>query len=84
MDLELAQGMNINLWGLPSYNLSRKSSADQLQRLRQLMIDYEMDGYLIVDSDAHYTFNGKNYQDRRISFITGSQVGRVSFCRADG
>jgi hypothetical protein len=84
MDLEVAQGMNINLWGLPSYNLSRKSSADQLRRLRQLMIDYELDGYLVVDSDAHYTFNGQNYQDRRISFITGSEVGCRSFGHANG
>jgi len=77
MDLDVARGMNINLWGLPSYNLSQKSSAGQLQRLRQLMVDYELDGYLIVDSHAHYTFNGKNYQDRRISFITGSDVEHV-------
>ena len=74
MDLDVAQGIDINLWGLSSYNLTRKSSADQLGRLRQLMVDYELDGYLIVDSDAHYTFNGRNYQDRRISFITGSEV----------
>jgi hypothetical protein len=74
MDLNVARGMNMNLWGLPSYNLAQKSSADQLGRLRLLMVDYELDGYLIVDSDAHYTFNGQNYQDRRISFITGSEV----------
>src|SRR5271168_5365995 len=80
MDLDVARGMNMNLWGLPSYNLAQKSSADELGRLRQLMVDYELDGYLIVDSDAHYTFNGQNYQDRRISFITGSEVSACVCC----
>ena len=74
MDLELASRMDMDLWGLPPYNLSKKSSTDRLSRLRQLMVDYELDGYLIIDSDAHYTYNGRNYQDRRVSFITNSDV----------
>jgi hypothetical protein len=66
--------VNMDLWSLPPYSLSPRSSTTQLHRLRQLMSDYGLDGYLIVDSDCHYTFNSQNNQDRRISFITQSEV----------
>jgi hypothetical protein len=59
---------------LPTYNLSQKSSADRVGRLRQLMNERGLAGYLIVDSDAHYTFYAQARQDRRINYITNSEV----------
>jgi hypothetical protein len=59
---------------LPSYNLSQKSSVDRVGRLRQLMNERGLAGYLIVDSDAHYTFYSQARQDRRINYITNSEV----------
>lgn len=59
---------------LPAYNLAKKSSSDRLARLRGLMAELGLDGYLIVDSDAHYTFYAQARQDRRINYITNSEV----------
>jgi hypothetical protein len=59
---------------LPTYNLSQKSSTDRVGRLRQLMNERGLAGYLIVDSDAHYTFYAQARQDRRINYITNSEV----------
>jgi hypothetical protein len=59
---------------LPGYNLSKHSSADRISRLRSLMAKRGLDGYLIVDSDAHYTFYAQARQDRRINYITNSEV----------
>jgi hypothetical protein len=60
--------------GLPNYNLSQKSSTERLRRLRGLMAKRNLDGYLIVDSDAHHTFYAQARQDRRINYITNSEV----------
>jgi hypothetical protein len=60
---------------LPRSNLSEKSSTDRIRRLRGLMAERGLDGYLIVDSDAHYTFYAQARQDRRINYITNSEVG---------
>ena len=38
------------------------------------MAERGLDGYLIVDSDAHYTFYAQARQDRRINYITNSEV----------
>ena len=59
---------------LPTYSLSQKSSADRVAKLRQLLVERGIDGYLIVDSDAHYTFYAQARKDRRINFITNSEV----------
>jgi hypothetical protein len=59
---------------LPGYSLSKHSSADRLGRLRKLMADRGLDGYLIVDSDAHYTFYAQARKDRRINYMTNSEV----------
>jgi len=59
---------------LPGYNLHQKSSVDRVARLRQLMAERGLDGYLIVDSDAHYTFYAQARKDRRINYITNSEV----------
>jgi len=59
---------------LPSYSLTKKSSADRLAKLRQFMLKRGLDGYLVVDSDAHYTFYAQARQDRRINYITNSEV----------
>ena len=59
---------------LPTCNLSQKSSADRVGRLRRLMNERGLAGYLIVDSDAHYTFYAQARQDRRINYITNSEV----------
>jgi hypothetical protein len=59
---------------LPTYNLSRHSSADRIRRLRGLMAERGLEGYLIVDSDAHYTFYSQARRDRRINYITNSEV----------
>ena len=59
---------------LPSYNLHKTSSANILARLRQLMVERGLDGYLIVDSDGHYTFYAQARKDRRINYITKSEV----------
>ena len=58
----------------PRSNLSQKSSAGRIRRLRGLMAERGLDGYLIVDSDAHYTFYAQARQDRRINYITNSEV----------
>ena len=59
---------------LPTYNLSKHSSIDRIRRLRGLMAERGLDGYLIVDSDAHYTFYSQARRDRRINYITNSEV----------
>jgi hypothetical protein len=59
---------------LPKPNLSAHSSADRLSRLRKLVADRGLQGYLIVDSDAHYTFYSQARKDRRINYITRSEV----------
>src|SRR5437762_6649485 len=59
---------------LPGYNLTKHSSTSRLARLRALMAEHGLDGYLIVDSDAHYTFYAQARQDRRINYITNSEV----------
>lgn len=59
---------------LPGYNLHKHSSSDRISRLRGLMAERGLDGYLIVDSDAHYTFYAQARQDRRINYITNSDV----------
>jgi hypothetical protein len=59
---------------LPGYNLHKKSSVERLARLRQLLVERGLDGYLIVDSDAHYTFYAQARKDRRINYITNSEV----------
>jgi hypothetical protein len=59
---------------LPTYNLSKHSSTERLKRLRELMTERDIQGYLIVDSDAHYTFYAQARQDRRINYITNSEV----------
>jgi hypothetical protein len=59
---------------LPRYNLSKRSSTDRITRLRKLMADRGLEGYLIVDSDAHYTFYAQARQDRRINYITNSEA----------
>jgi Xaa-Pro aminopeptidase len=59
---------------LPGYNLSQHSSRERLSQLRQLMKERGIEGYLIVDSDAHYTFYAQARQDRRINYITRSEV----------
>jgi hypothetical protein len=73
MDQNLNQS-DSGIFPVTPSSLTPRSSAERLNRLRQLIIDYDLDGYLIVDSGAHYTFNGQNYQDRRISFITSTEV----------
>ena len=64
---------------LPGYNLTKHSSTERISRLRQLMAERGLDGYLIVDSDAHYTFYAQARQDRRINYITNTDVRPV--CR---
>jgi hypothetical protein len=59
---------------LPGYNLQKKSSVERVARLRQLLVERGLDGYLIVDSDAHYTFYAQARKDRRINYITNSEV----------
>jgi hypothetical protein len=59
---------------LPTYNLHQRPSKDRLTRLRKLLRARGLDGYLIVDSDAHYTFYAQARQDRRINYITNSEV----------
>jgi len=59
---------------LPGYNLSKKSSSKRLARLRIFMAERRIEGYLIVDSDAHYTFYAQARKDRRINYITNSEV----------
>jgi len=59
---------------LPTYNLHRRPSTDRLRRLREILKDRGLEAYLIVDSDAHYTFYSQARQDRRINYITNSDV----------
>jgi len=61
---------------LPTYNLHRRPSTDRLGRLREILKDRGLEAYLIVDSDAHYTFYSQARQDRRINYITNSDVPR--------
>jgi len=68
----LDESMQLMDWS--AVNVSKNPSDAQLGRLRQLLIDYDLDGYLIVDSGAHYHFNGRMYQDSRINLMTGSRV----------
>ena len=63
---------------LPSYNLTGHSSADRLARLRKFMAERGLDGYLIIDSDAHYTYYAQARKDRRINYITNSEVRGLS------
>jgi hypothetical protein len=65
---------DVGTWSLSPYSLSPRSSSLQLARLRELMADYELDGYLIVDSKFHYAFNGQYRIDQRVSFITQTDV----------
>lgn len=76
MDLNFADmAMNFDpLNVLPTYSLAKKPSTDRLRRLRQFMAERGIDGYLIVDSDAHYTYYAQARQDRRINYITNSEV----------
>jgi hypothetical protein len=59
---------------LPSYSLRKRASSDRVRQLRRLMRDRGIGGYLIVDSDAHYTFYAQARRDRRINYITHSEV----------
>ncbi len=59
---------------LPGYSLTKHSSTERISRVRKLMAERGLDGYLIVDSDAHYTFYAQSRQDRRINYITNSEV----------
>jgi hypothetical protein len=59
---------------LPGYNLQKKSSVERVALLRRLLVERGLDGYLIVDSDAHYTFYAQARKDRRINYITNSEV----------
>lgn len=76
MSLDLGDiGMDFDsLDVLPTYNLHQRPSKDRLDRLRKLLSARGLDGYLIVDSDAHYTFYSQARQDRRINYITNSEV----------
>lgn len=56
------------------HSLSTHPSGDRLARLRPLMVERGLDGYLIVDSDAHYTFYAQARRDRRVNYITCSEV----------
>jgi hypothetical protein len=69
---------------LPTYNLHQRPSKDRLARLRKLLRVRGLDGYLIVDSDAHYTFYSQARQDRRINYITNSEVLIPKFPRTFG
>jgi hypothetical protein len=84
MDMTLSfsdMDMDFNdLNALPTYSLIQKSSADRVAKLRQLLVERGIDGYLIVDSDAHYTFYAQARKDRRINYITNSEV----LCLSDG
>ena len=62
---------------LPGYNLTKRSSTERISQLRDLMAERGLGGYLIVDSDAHYTFYAQARQDRRINYITNSEVRPV-------
>ena len=68
-----------SLDALPTYNLHQRPSKDRLTRLRQLLRARCLEGYLIVDSDAHYTFYSQARQDRRINYITNSEVPLLPF-----
>lgn len=71
----LDMAMDIDALGvLPGYSLRKRSSTERIRRLRQLMAERGLDGYLIVDSDAHYTFYSQARQDRRINYITNTEV----------
>jgi len=59
---------------LPTYNLHRRPSTDRLRRLREILGHRGLEAYLIVDSDAHYTFYSQARHDRRINYITNSDV----------
>jgi hypothetical protein len=76
MSLDFAEyGMDFDsLDVLPMSNLHQRPSKDRLARLRKLLRARGLDGYLIVDSDAHYTFYAQARQDRRINYITNSEV----------
>jgi len=62
---------------LPSYNLTKRSSAERVGGLRQLLVQHGLDAYLIVDSDGHYTLYSQAQKDRRINYITNSGVNRL-------
>lgn len=47
---------------------------NRLTALRQLISQHHLDGYLITDSDYHYTFYSVAHHDRRINWITECQA----------
>jgi hypothetical protein len=74
MEAFLPNAPSLGIWALPAPNVLRNSSTDRLHQLRTLMAQYDLDGYLIVHSNAHYIFSNQNFVDRRIAFITNSDV----------
>ena len=63
---------NVSVTFLQSYTISRVMN--RLERLRALMKTNACDGYLITDSDNHYTFYSLLQEDRRINWITECQA----------
>ena len=47
---------------------------DRLTALRRLINEHHLDGYLVTDSDDHYTFYSLAHHDRRINWITECQA----------
>ena len=47
---------------------------DRLAALRRLISEHQLDGYLVTDSDNHYTFYSLACHDRRINWITQCQA----------
>ena len=47
---------------------------NRLEKLRELMKVHACDGYLITDSDNHYTYYSLLQEDRRINWITECQA----------
>jgi hypothetical protein len=66
------------LHSLPGYNLTKRSSAERIARLREVLVQHGLEAYLIVDSDGHYTFYSQAPKDRRINYITNSEVGAAA------
>lgn len=47
---------------------------NRVQKLRAIMKEHQCDGYLVTDSDGHYTFYSLSKEDRRLNWITECQA----------